>query len=534
MTNNLDIIVCSLSIGDGYKNATKYATLSKVKYCEKMNYTFIDGTVENYDTSRNITWSKINLIKRCIYDHPSCDYVVWIDADIILMNYDIKLSDLIAEYMNNKTFMMSRDNGYFINTGVIFVKNNLYALNLLNRIYYHENVEQFFNDKYAEQGSFEFLYKKNVEDLQNNSTILLTDQQSVFNCSMCYYKYGLFNLHYLGASQNLEALNKLFSELYQFPLDGENDELFQKRMAYVRDYYSITYFERNFVIPEREAKEKKEKEERERKEKEERVSEDEVKKIEKLLPAEICVCSFNIGEKYKTATFYGHESKKIYCRNNGYSFVDTDKILDNSKPELHIAFQKIPLLKQCLEKKDITGNKLYKYVVWMDADSTIMRDDIRLESFIDKYLSHYDDKYFLLSRDNGYNINTGIWFMKNNNYVYDILTKVWENSYNYDTIYYEQSVFCGLYDNNIDDLRQHVVALSTDQQHEFNCSNCFYKFGDFIIHFLVLRDLVHLQQRMEEMYIYQKDNETVEEYNKRQEHIKNYYSISLFERFPPT
>jgi len=51
MTN---IIVCTLSIGEEYKETVKYATLtlSKEKYCEKHKYTFVDGEDIHYKKER--------------------------------------------------------------------------------------------------------------------------------------------------------------------------------------------------------------------------------------------------------------------------------------------------------------------------------------------------------------------------------------------------------------------------------------------------------------------------------------------------
>jgi hypothetical protein len=502
MSHIQNIVVCTLSIGEEYKETVKYATLSKEKYCQKHNYIFIDGEDIHYNMERDIRWSKIKLLIKCLNDYPSCDYIVWLDADTLIINDEIILKDIIIEHMENKTFMMCRDNGFLINTGVWFIKNNLYALKMLNMIYEHPNVKPYIFENYHEQGSYTFLYDNNIENLRDNSIILPTSYQHVFNCSYCFYKDGYFLVHYLGIT-NRYILKQMISFMSPFQLENESLEDYNNRYKSAKDRYQISSFERDIVIPNqiREEKEKRR--------------------------SRICVCTFNIGEKYKEATKYGSLSKKKYCEKWKYSFDDDESIYDDSR---HPAWSKVLLLKKCLTEKLEDKNK-YDFVVWMDADTMIMNDEILLEDLIDKYMD--DTKDFLVSRDNGYRINTGVWFIRNNEYSLKILDKVWDNTDKGEMEYWEQGSFCYFHNINEDDLKNHVVDLSTDMQKEFNCMYCFYKYGYFLVHFLYFRDPEQLSIKMNEMYIYQKETESEEQYKSRLDHIKNFYEICLFERYPP-
>lgn len=490
----MKIIVCTISLGESYSQQTKYSTRSKEIYCKKHGYTFLEGSDRFYDKSRNITWSKIPMLLACL--DFSCDYVVWIDADIMIMNTEIKLEDIINNYMQQKTFMMCRDNGNQINTGFWFAKNNEYARKMLMLIQSHPDIQKFTNDNYAEQGSFMHLYDQNTEQLQENSTILSIDEQKIFNCSLCFYKTGYFNIHFLGVGSRQNLLGQVIEEMYPYKMDEESSEQAEERIKKSREHYNVTDFYRFVHLPN--------------------------------IRRKICVCSFNVGEKYKQATKYSHLSKKLYCEKWGYGFCDDESIYD---PSRHPAWSKIPLLKKCMQQKNDNGEQTYDFIVWIDADAMIMNNEIHLEDFIDKYMKPGKD--FLVCRDNGYRINTGVWFMRNCEYTNAILDKVWNNTTEGEMEYWEQGSFCHFYNKNDNDLQEHTIVLNTDQQKEFNCSYCFFVYGMFIVHYLVMRDLRVLQEKIEEMYMHRKEDEDEQLYIGRINWLKDFYSKCLFERFPP-
>ena len=437
-------------------------------------------------------------------DFPSCDYVVWLDADTLITNDEIKLKDIIINHMENKTFMMCRDNGFLINTGVWFIKNNIYALQMLHKIYDHPNVEPYIFENYHEQGSYTYLYDNNIDNLIENSIILTTHYQSIFNCSYCFYSNGHLLVHYLGVL-NRTILKEMINFMYPFQMDEESLDQYNNRYSSALQRYQLSSFERDIVNPFK------------------------IREELQLKRKRICICTFNIGEKYKESTKYGSLSKKLYCEKWGYSFDDDESIYD---PSRHPAWSKILLLKKCLLETCEKYTKKYDFVIWMDADTMIMNDEIHLETLIDKYIDTSKD--FLVSRDNGYRINTGVWFIRNNDYTMNILNKVWDNTEKGEQEYWEQGSFCYLYDTNVDDLKSHVIDLSTDLQKEFNCMYCFYKTGYFLVHYLYFRDPDQLNVKMNEMYIYKKDNENNEEYKNRLESMRNFYEICLFERYPPS
>lgn len=124
-----DYAIVTIAQGSGYQDCVRLGTESKRNYCEKHGYDFIYGT-ENMDPSRHIYWSKI-LLMLDVMENSSYKWVVWLDADTLIMNPDIPLEDLIDENIN---FCIGYDwNG--VNSGVFFVRNCEWSKRLLTNVY---------------------------------------------------------------------------------------------------------------------------------------------------------------------------------------------------------------------------------------------------------------------------------------------------------------------------------------------------------------------------------------------------------------
>jgi galactosyl transferase GMA12/MNN10 family. len=247
----MKIGVCSLTIGNEYKEATKYGRLSKVKYCEHHGYDFIDDE-SIVDHSRPLPWSKILLLIKYLKNY---DYLVWMDGDTIIMNSEIKLESFINKYMNElpmnggdgfrKDFLLCRDMGNKPNTGVWFIRNNEYVMNILELIYLQT---QFINEQYWEQAAFEYLYEVVLPDLRNYCHILRNNQQQQFNCWLDVYQYGDFILHFMGI-RNLSFLTELMGDHYIYKKDEEEFNQFLHRTNWLQFKYKKCKPE-NFIFRE--------------------------------------------------------------------------------------------------------------------------------------------------------------------------------------------------------------------------------------------------------------------------------------------
>lgn len=226
----MKIGLCSLTIGEEYKRITEKGRITKVKYCEKNNYDFIeDETI--HDSKRPFSWSKIPLIKKYL---PNYDYLVWIDGDTMIFNQDKTLESFIDKYMvnKNKEFLVATDAGNEMNLGVFFIKNTEYMLSLLDKIY---DQTEFINHHLWEQASFKRLYNT-LPELKEKCVVLPKSDRREFNGDMYVFQQGDFLIHFLGIHKH-EWMKKVMEDHYPFHKSTEHLRCFEGRMEWFNRRY---------------------------------------------------------------------------------------------------------------------------------------------------------------------------------------------------------------------------------------------------------------------------------------------------------
>jgi len=224
------ITVCTFYTGDKYtEDVVKYGQKSMVDYCAKHNYTF-------YKEEKQLVpdlpahWTKIALLLQ-IMEGTEDDYVVWLDADIMIMNQDIKIESIIEEYMNGKDFLLSRDVSGEINTGVFIIRNTEYAKSVLEL---NLKLPELRYRGYEDQDVFNQLFNRNFLNLQDNSVILTPRQQNVMNCCVGCYKWGTWLIHFFSLGK--DGLRKAFNDFYPHLKDGEVVPCFEHRIRWLKHY----------------------------------------------------------------------------------------------------------------------------------------------------------------------------------------------------------------------------------------------------------------------------------------------------------
>jgi hypothetical protein len=84
------------------------------RYCQRYGYTLLDGT-SFIDSRRPIAWSKLLAVRHYL---PHYDYILYIDMDTVIMNFQRRLEDFIGS--SSKDIIMTSDwNGPNTGTAVI-------------------------------------------------------------------------------------------------------------------------------------------------------------------------------------------------------------------------------------------------------------------------------------------------------------------------------------------------------------------------------------------------------------------------------
>ena len=88
-----------------YKEMGDYSSFNKLQYCQAHGYDFL--CERDYSKfNRHISWYKIDKMIKLIDDY---DWIFWSDADSIIINRDIKLTDIIRSKGKESTTLRIND-----------------------------------------------------------------------------------------------------------------------------------------------------------------------------------------------------------------------------------------------------------------------------------------------------------------------------------------------------------------------------------------------------------------------------------------
>lgn len=159
-----------------------FASLNHHEYSNKHGYSYIKKIVNNDDYQDwHPTWIKIDVLKTYL---PIFDYVVWIDADAVFYNQDIKIEDFIEENIDLvipklEVDKVSGNVWTHTTTGFMIWKNSEWSKNVLNELwnnpkefrfeFFHEQtrLDEILKHKFELVGG-ENILNKNVQDIKNS------------------------------------------------------------------------------------------------------------------------------------------------------------------------------------------------------------------------------------------------------------------------------------------------------------------------------------------------------------------------------
>ena len=234
----MKIALCSLAIGEHFKDEVRYGIIGKKIYCYKHSYSFRDDE-DVYDTSRPIAWSKINLALKCLNEKDNegnnkFDYVVWMDADTNIMDFEHKLEDFIHRLMDGMDVMVAQDFKE-INTGVIFIKNTEWSKMFLNYVY---SLTEFLNYSHWEQDAIIHIYENRLIECHSHIKRLYCLQSREFNPYYQVYRYGDFLIHFAGCFRDgkTHGLGHMMNMFCPLKMDIDSEADYQQRLKFIKNW----------------------------------------------------------------------------------------------------------------------------------------------------------------------------------------------------------------------------------------------------------------------------------------------------------
>lgn len=208
--NKPNIAIVSL-YSQNYKAVGQYSDWNKIKYANKHGYA-IHLYDEVLDNNFHPAWSKILAVQKHINDY---DWILWSDADSLIMDFNVKLEDIID---NKFDFIICQDcqyddNNKRLNTGVFLIKNSEWAKSFLNRLNPNNWLNHISNFPFWEQSALWYIIEqeKNIEVL-DKIKILSPKVMNYMPYCMGFKDENYFILHFASCSfqEKLKSMEKYY------------------------------------------------------------------------------------------------------------------------------------------------------------------------------------------------------------------------------------------------------------------------------------------------------------------------------------
>jgi galactosyl transferase GMA12/MNN10 family/Methyltransferase domain len=216
-SKNATVAIVTIAVGQDYQNRVSPGIESKRAYCKQHGYDFI-CCQDSLDPSRHIYWSKI-LLALQVMDNPNLEWIVWMDADTLIMNHGITIEDIVEE---KNHFLISIDR-CGVNTGVFFIRNCAWSVQFLRNVY---NRTDCFSHCFPEQTAVALELEK--MEFRSHARIV---PQRIFNSYPSEiigyslnstYQSGDFIIHFPSARN--DDLSYLFNK-YSFHVINDREKI---------------------------------------------------------------------------------------------------------------------------------------------------------------------------------------------------------------------------------------------------------------------------------------------------------------------
>jgi hypothetical protein len=220
--------ILTFCVGADYKKAMEPGLASKREYAKRHGYDFHTDGEDVWDHDKPIPWSKFHFILKYLDQY---DYLFWSDADVILLNQDLRLEDHVLPHLpKDKDILWTMDacnhynNGHLLIRGKSsWVKNYFQRCLQQNDLLYHiwwDNAAmiRLFESNPLDQSK---IYTLKEHWIMNS--YLFGPKNTAQDKSVRLYRHGDLLLHFAGVYDpyNIHRMMKYVLERYKTktPLD---------------------------------------------------------------------------------------------------------------------------------------------------------------------------------------------------------------------------------------------------------------------------------------------------------------------------
>ena len=145
---------------DNIKAYAEYSRLLNAMYAREKGYTYISFEYDLVPVFISVYYNKIIAVDSVLKDQRNFDWVLYIDSDAAVSNFNHKIEDIVARH-NGKEIIIAQDsNG--VNNGVFLIKNTDKMKEFLQKAYGDKN---FYHTKTPEQSAMFHYLQTEYKDL---------------------------------------------------------------------------------------------------------------------------------------------------------------------------------------------------------------------------------------------------------------------------------------------------------------------------------------------------------------------------------
>ena len=197
------IAILTFCVGTDYKKAMEPGLQSKREYAKRHGYDFHTDGEDVWDRDMPIPWSKFNFILKYLDDY---DYLFWSDADVILLNQELKLEDHVFPHLPaNKDILWTFDACGHYNNGHLLIRGkSAWVRNYFQRCLQQKDLLYHI---WWDNAAMIRLFETNPDDNAKIHTLkehwimnsyLYGPKDTANDTSTRLYKHGDFLVHFAG------------------------------------------------------------------------------------------------------------------------------------------------------------------------------------------------------------------------------------------------------------------------------------------------------------------------------------------------
>lgn len=158
-TKKLNIAIVQ-AYDDNIKAYAEYSRLLNAMYAHEKGYTYIGFDYDLVPVFISVYYNKIIAVDSVLKDQRNFDWVLYIDSDAAVSNFNHKIEDIIARHDGKEIIIAQDSNG--VNNGVFLIKNTDKMKEFLQKAYGDRN---FFHTKTPEQSAMFHYLQTEYKDL---------------------------------------------------------------------------------------------------------------------------------------------------------------------------------------------------------------------------------------------------------------------------------------------------------------------------------------------------------------------------------